>query len=216
MAKCIKCKKRKAKRYCTAKGESLCNLCCGLLREKEIHCPPSCSFLRKHKLYQEKRILDKKQTSLPSRSSPEEDILHDERMAWLAYHAEMPLIKYGEAQETFSDKDALLALEYARDKIEREVSRVFLPEERIKPFNEIGEAILQNVERCRYEKKIIISGETQTYKKAEKIKCLERVILTVKHFAQGKYEERRYIEYLIQRFAKIREFSQQNKILAPK
>lgn len=197
-------------------GESLCNLCCGLLREKEIHCPPSCSFLIKHKLYQEKRILAKKQTSIPSRSSPEEDILQDERMAWLAYHAEMPLIQYGEAKETYSDKDALLALEYARDKIEREASRVFMSEERIKPVNESGEAILQNIERCRYEKKIIIPGENQTYKKEEKIKCLERVILTVKHFAQEKYEERRYIEHLIQRLAKIREFSQQSKILTPK
>ena len=36
MALCSNCRKRKAKRACPALGSPLCNLCCGILREKEI------------------------------------------------------------------------------------------------------------------------------------------------------------------------------------
>ena len=35
-----------------ALGEPICSLCCGVLREKEIHCPSNCTFLVKHKPYQ--------------------------------------------------------------------------------------------------------------------------------------------------------------------
>jgi len=153
MTKCSKCNKRKAKRYCIALGNHLCSLCCGLLREKEIHCPPNCTFLEKHRPYQEKRIIEKRQP-FPSRSiSPEEDILNDERMVWLAFHIEMPLKEYSEKRESFTDKNAILALEYAKEKIEKDKGLFYVPNEKSGPKNEVGEAIYQNMEKCRYEKK---------------------------------------------------------------
>jgi hypothetical protein len=213
MAKCSKCKKRKGKRHCVALGDYLCSLCCGLLREKEIHCPQSCTFLEKHKPYQEQRIIEKKQVSSPRALSPEEDILNDERMAWLAVHIEAPLKEYSEKKEAFTDREALLSLEYAREKIEKDKGLFFIPEEKSKPKNEIGEAIFQNIERCRYERKIILAGEVATYKKEEKIQCLERIIFGVKFWAKGNFEGRNYIEQVIKRFARIKDLSRQKKII---
>ena len=212
MAKCSKCHERKGKRYCAALGDYLCSLCCGLLREKELHCPQDCTFLKKHRPYQEKRIIDKKQLSFSRKTFPEDDILKDERMAWLAFFIEVPLKEHSDKNESFTDKEALLSLEYAREKIEKDKGLLYIPEEVSKPKNEIGEAIYQNIEKCRYEKKIILPGELGTYNKEEKIKCLERIILSVKFWAKEDFERRNYIKQLIQRFSRIEELSHQKKI----
>ncbi len=213
MAKCSKCKKRKGKRYCVALGNYLCSLCCGLLREKKIHCPQNCSFLTKHRPYQEKRIIEKKQTSVIKKISSEEDILNDERMAWLAFHIEAPLYEFAKKRESFSDKEALLSLEYAREKIDKGKKLLSSPQEEIKQKNEIGEAIYQRIENCRYEKRIILPGEMGIFKNEEKLKCLERVMLTVRSLAKGNFEGRNYIQQLITRFARIEELSRQKKII---
>lgn len=213
MAKCTKCKQRKGKRYCPALDELLCSLCCGILREKEIHCPENCSFLEKHGAYQEDRIIEKKQASAPKRISPEEDILKDERMAWLAFHIEAPLMEFAQRIKSFNDRNALLSLEYARDKIERDKRLLYIPDERSLPKNEIGEAIIHSIERCRYEQKVIIPGVQDIYKKDEKIRCLERVMLSIQFLSKGNLKGRTYLEKLINRFLKLKELSKQKQII---
>ena len=42
---CPICGKRKASRFCPAKGESICAVCCGTEREVSIDCPVDCSHL---------------------------------------------------------------------------------------------------------------------------------------------------------------------------
>lgn len=56
---CPICEKRKAKRYCPAKAESICTVCCGTEREVTIDCPPDCAYLvesRRHEI--ERREID--------------------------------------------------------------------------------------------------------------------------------------------------------------
>jgi hypothetical protein len=42
---CPLCETRKAKRYCPAKGEMICAVCCGEKREVSIDCPSDCAHL---------------------------------------------------------------------------------------------------------------------------------------------------------------------------
>jgi hypothetical protein len=42
---CPICEKRPSKRFCPAKGEKICAICCGREREVTIDCPPDCSYL---------------------------------------------------------------------------------------------------------------------------------------------------------------------------
>lgn len=42
---CPICEKRPPKRYCPAKGEKICAICCGREREVSIDCPIDCSYL---------------------------------------------------------------------------------------------------------------------------------------------------------------------------
>ncbi len=208
MAKCSHCRERKAKRRCPVLGNDLCPLCCGLLREKKIHCPSRCPFLIRHKPYQEKRVIEKKQIF-------SKDILQDERLGWLALNIEAPLKEYGEKIPAFADRDAILALEYAKEKVEKRKSALILPKEEEKPKNDVGEAIFQSIEQCHYQRKIILPRDLETYKKEEKLKCLENVIVAVKYMAKGNLEGRNYIQDLIRRFARIKELSQQKRIFSP-
>lgn len=42
---CPICEKRPPKRFCPAKGEKICAICCGTGREVTIDCPADCSYL---------------------------------------------------------------------------------------------------------------------------------------------------------------------------
>ena len=215
MAKCAKCNSRKGKRPCPALGQSICSLCCGQMREKEIHCPPSCSFLAQHKPYQDKRTLEKRHAERPKAFSPETDVLSDERLAWLVFNIEIPIAQFAGKEKALADRDALLALEYTREKVEKEKGFIIVPDRGLQPKDELGDAIFQSLEKCRYEKKIILPGTMQTYTKDEKIRCLDRVIFAVKQIAGENIQGQGYIEQLIERLAKLNELSHQPKIITP-
>ncbi|MHB8652499.1 MAG: hypothetical protein ACYDA9_01335 [Terriglobia bacterium] len=42
---CPICQKRKAQRFCPARGEDICSVCCGTEREVTIDCPSDCTYL---------------------------------------------------------------------------------------------------------------------------------------------------------------------------
>lgn len=52
---CPICKIRKEKRFCPAKVESICSLCCGTEREVTIDCPTDCPFLMESRDYDFRR-----------------------------------------------------------------------------------------------------------------------------------------------------------------
>jgi len=212
MKKCPRCNTRKSKRSCPALGQSLCTLCCGQIREKEVHCPSDCAFLSKHRSYQEKRIIEKKHSPQKDLSS-EEHLLKDERMAWLAFNIEAPLKKYAEQTPSFNDRGALLALEYAREKIAKGRGLILMPEQSGKPRNELGEAIYQMIERCRFEGGIIVPGKAQTYTTEEKLKVCDRLIGTLKNLAHGNLEGQSYLQTVMERFARMEDQSRKKKIL---
>jgi len=59
MARCPLCSERPGKRYCPAKTDQICAVCCGTKREVEIDCPSSCPHLIAGRSYEaEKRIPD--------------------------------------------------------------------------------------------------------------------------------------------------------------
>jgi hypothetical protein len=63
MAKCTTCSERKGNRFCSGLNASICSLCCGTKREKEILCDGACEYLKKGKVDQLGREIEKKVTS---------------------------------------------------------------------------------------------------------------------------------------------------------
>ncbi len=52
---CPICEKRKAKRFCPAKSQTICSVCCGTEREVTIDCPSDCPHLVASREYEHER-----------------------------------------------------------------------------------------------------------------------------------------------------------------
>ena len=106
---CPICEKRKAARFCPAKGEKICAVCCGTEREVSIDCPSDCSYLVAAHRYE-----DGHQRSLPA-DTPlldekiPQDIVHTHQqlMAALAFS----IAKFCAVQPATVDTDVLSALQ---------------------------------------------------------------------------------------------------------
>ena len=106
---CPICEKRKAARYCPAKGEKICAVCCGTEREVTISCPPDCAYLVAAHRYEDehKRVLPEDTPLLDERIP--EGILHTHQqlMAALAFQT----AKFASNQPSTADPDVLASLE---------------------------------------------------------------------------------------------------------
>jgi hypothetical protein len=106
---CPLCEKRKAERFCPAKGEKICAVCCGRGREVTIDCPVDCSYLISAHRYEDEHprqlapdtpLLE---VTLPS------DIIHtqQELMAALAF----TVAKFCASHRDATDSDVLATLQ---------------------------------------------------------------------------------------------------------
>jgi len=208
MALCVHCQKRKAKRRCPALGSELCPLCCGLMRDRELRCPPSCPHLARHRPYQERKIIDRK-ASRPG-GAP-----RDERLDWLLLNIEALLDRLAAVRPGFTDRDAVLALEAARDKLGRARPLLLVTEPPGRLADEPGEIVFKGIESCRYEGKIVLPQTLQAYKLEEKQAALEDLLGAIKAFSGGDLGGRRYLDDLARRFAASRGAPPQGQRIIP-
>jgi hypothetical protein len=106
---CPICEKRKAGRFCPAKGEKICAVCCGREREVTIDCPVDCSYLISAHRYE-----DEHQRQLPPGTplldvTVPSDIIHTHQqlMGALAF----TIAKFCAANHDATDSDVLAAIQ---------------------------------------------------------------------------------------------------------
>jgi hypothetical protein len=106
---CPICEKRKAERFCPAKGEKICAVCCGTEREVTIDCPSDCSYLvAAHRYESEHRRALPADTPLLDEKIPQDTVYaHQQLMSALAFS----IAKFCAVQPTATDPDVLAALE---------------------------------------------------------------------------------------------------------
>ena len=106
---CPICEKRKAGRFCPAKAEKICAVCCGTEREASIDCPPDCGYLVAAHRYEDQHprslsaetpLLDVKLTS---------DIVHTQQQLLSAIA--FTIAKFCSTETTAADPDVLAALQ---------------------------------------------------------------------------------------------------------
>ena len=105
---CPICGKRKATRYCPAKGQQICSLCCGTEREVTISCPADCSYLiAAHRYEDEHKRAMPADTPFIEERLPQ-DILHSQQqlMSLLAFQ----IAKFASVEPRATDPDALAAI----------------------------------------------------------------------------------------------------------
>jgi len=106
---CPICEKRKGARFCPAKGETICAVCCGTGREVTIDCTPDCPHLLAAHRYE-----DEHPRSLP-RDTPLLDVnlpsdvvhAHQQLMAALAF----AIAKFCATQPSATDSDVLTGMQ---------------------------------------------------------------------------------------------------------
>ena len=106
---CPICEKRKAERFCPAKAEKICAVCCGREREVTIDCPSDCSYLiSAHRYESEHPRSIPSDTPLLDETIPQNVVhMHQQLMAALAFS----IAKFCSAQPAAVDNDILAALE---------------------------------------------------------------------------------------------------------
>jgi hypothetical protein len=106
---CPICEKRKAERFCPAKAEKICAVCCGREREVTIDCPADCTYLvAAHRYESEHPRSLPADTPLLDETIPQ-DVVHMQQqlMAALAFS----IAKFCAAQPSATDPDVLAALQ---------------------------------------------------------------------------------------------------------
>jgi hypothetical protein len=106
---CPICEKRKAGRFCPAKGEKICAICCGTEREVTIDCPSDCSYLiSAHRYENEHQRSIPADTPLLDEKIPQDSVYaHQQLMSALAFS----IAKFCAAHPTATDPEVLAALE---------------------------------------------------------------------------------------------------------
>ncbi len=106
---CPICEKRKAARFCPAKGEKICAVCCGTEREVTIDCPSDCAYLvAAHRYENEHQRSMPPDTPLLDEKIPQDLVhTHQQFMAALAFS----IAKFCAAQPATTDTDVLAAIQ---------------------------------------------------------------------------------------------------------
>ena len=106
---CPICEKRKAGRFCPAKAEKICAVCCGTEREVSIDCPSDCGYLLSAHRYE-----DQHPRSLPADTPLGEvrltsDIVHTHQQLLSAIA--FTVAKFCLSEGTAADPDVLAAIQ---------------------------------------------------------------------------------------------------------
>ena len=106
---CPICERRRAERFCPAKAEKICAVCCGKEREVTIDCPSDCTYLIAAHRYESQQPRDiPANTPLLDETIPQDVIhTHQQLMAAIAFS----IAKFCAAQPAAVDNDILAALE---------------------------------------------------------------------------------------------------------
>ena len=106
---CPICEKRKAARFCPAKGEKICAVCCGTEREVTIDCPSDCSYLIAAHRYEDghRRSLAADTPMLDEKIPQDIVYTHQQLMAALAFS----IAKFCSVQPATVDADVLSTIQ---------------------------------------------------------------------------------------------------------
>jgi hypothetical protein len=105
---CPICQKRKAKRFCPAKGENICSVCCGTEREVTIDCHSDCTYLiASRRNDQERREIDWSKVPFPETKIPTSFIAaHEKLILALSYS----VCAYARENRPLVDSDVVASL----------------------------------------------------------------------------------------------------------
>lgn len=179
MAKCASCGERKGNRFCPGLNASICSLCCGTKREKEILCVGACEYLKKGKDYQLGREIEKKISSdLQAETS---DVFEMDEVAAFV----MPLERFF-VDQFYQDKEA------RDDHIYEALTRIYAFQKEILPGLE-GE---NKTEELIFKKFNEVNRRASSLSDDLKTRAILRIIKSIRSSSSGVLGNRNYLEMI--------------------
>jgi hypothetical protein len=210
---CPICEKRKAVRFCPAKGEKICAVCCGKEREVSIDCPSDCSYLLAAHRYE-----DEHQRQLPA-DTPLLDVnlpsdivhTHQQLMAALAF----TVAKYCASQPAATDADVLAALQAMAETFKTLATGIYYEKPPVAQFpREIYAALIAFIAEAKQQQ--TERGGSSGMKDSEIFYLLVFLYRMGLLRTNGRSRSRRYIEFLRSQFPQAQELKrEESRIIVP-
>jgi len=210
---CPICEKRKGARFCPAKGETICAVCCGTGREVTIDCTPDCTHLiAAHRYEDEHPRLLPPDTPLLDVNLPSDVVYTQQQlMAALAF----TIAKFCAAQRDATDSDVLAGIQALAETYQTLRSGIYyekppdarLPRELYAALTSfIAEVKQQQAER----------SNSSTLKDADIFYLLVFLYRMGLLRTNGRSRSRRYIEFLRSQFPEAQELKrEESRIIVP-
>jgi hypothetical protein len=210
---CTICGKRKAERFCPAKSEKICALCCGTEREITIDCVRDCSYLvAAHRYEDEHRKPVPANAPLRDVNLPADLVYVQQKLIGALAFA---VAKFCTANPTATDPDVLAAIEALAETHKTLLSGIFYekPPEAPLPRELYGAitALLTEIKRQQAERAGLAS-----LKDADVFHVLVFLYRMGLLRTNGRPKSRRFIEFLRAQFPQAKSVQQQDsRIIVP-
>ena len=216
---CPICEKRKAVRFCPAKGEKICAVCCGTEREVTIDCPSDCSYLIAAHRYEDlhQRSLPDDTPLLDVKVSQDTIYSHQAVLSGLAFTA----ARFCAAHPATTDPDVLTALQSLAETYKTLDSGIYYekPPDAILPrglYAELAQFLDKANQRATEEPGASPFAGAAQIKDSEVFPLLVFLYRMGLLRTNGRPRARRYIEFLRSQFPAAPELQrEESRIIVP-
>lgn len=210
---CPICGKRKAGRFCPAKAEKICAVCCGTEREVSIDCPSDCGYLLSAHRYENEhpRALPADTPLLDVRISSDTIQIHGRFLSAIAF----TVAKFCAAQPGTTDPDLLAALQALAQTYKTLISGIVYEQPPIPALQrELYDAIAAFLAEAKQS-----SGAQSSFGPIKDSEIFQLLVFLFRMGllrTNGRPRSRRFIEFLRGQFPGAQELQrEQSRIIVP-
>jgi len=209
---CPICNKRKPGRFCPAKAEKICAVCCGTEREVTIDCPSDCGYLVSAHRYEEQhpRALAADTPLLDVRITSDTIHLHGQFLSAVAF----TIAKFAASQPSVTDADVLAALRSLAETHKTLVSGIVYEQPPAVPIQrELYDALSSFLQEVKQQS---TAANFQPPKDSETFHLLVFLFRMGLLRTNGRPRSRKFIEFLRGQFPGAQELKrEESRIIVP-
>jgi hypothetical protein len=208
---CPICEKRKAERFCPAKAERICAVCCGTEREVSIDCPSDCGYLAAAHRYEDRhpRSLPADTPLLSVRLTADIVHTHQQLLSAIAF----TVARFCSAEATAADPDVLAAIEALAESYRTLSSGIVYEKPPVIP---VQKQLYNALSTFLTEMKQQGQSPVGTFKDSEVFHLLVFLFRMGLMRSTGRPRSRRFIEFLRGQFPGAQELKkEESRIIVP-
>jgi len=210
---CAICGKRRPERFCPAKGEKICAVCCGREREVTLDCPPDCAYLIAAHRYEQEHRKPLAESEIPFPSvefSPNLIYQREPFVSGLAF----AVSQFAAQNPELTDQTALTAITALAETYRTLVSGIYYEKApALQPAAGLYAALAGFIQD--YKKKETERVGFSTLKDSEIFHVLVFLARLARNWTNGRPRARIYLQFLRGQFPQASSEPERSRIIAP-